>query len=297
MEGERMDEVSVEAKLASEGVAPSLTVAVPRLEVQRAVDEEHEADLVLDVVRTNGQREERRVLVALDVETLRSLIADQEGDQILFAIDPESLANSFDDVEAHGLREVGATLAIAVAAVGAGAGAASAEGLQPALATDHVVQATVQSENAGMPRAMPSDYAQAGASEQQMPRAMPSDYAASDDSGATLRRDPGAVPTGAATTQAVERGIENVRASQPASAATDPTSGIEAVRVGGTAVPDPSTGIETVRADRAPAQVGDDGTTIAAPSTGAAVAIAGGALLMIAAAAFAVRRKREPRLA
>ena len=291
-----MDEVSVEAKLASEGVAPSLTVAVPRLEVQRAVDEKQEADLVLDVVRTNGQREERRVLVAFDVETLRSLINDQSGEQILFAIDPESLATSFNDVEAHGLREVGATLAIAVAAVGAGAGAASAEGLQPAFTADHAVQATVQSDYAGMPRAMPSDYDQARASEQQMPRAMPSDYAASDDSGATLRRDPGAAPTGAATTQAVERGIENVRASQPPPAtAPDPTSGIEAVRVGGTAVPDPSTAIENVRVDRAPAQVGDDGTTIAAPSTGAAVAIAGGALLMIAAAAFAVRRTREPR--
>jgi hypothetical protein len=168
-----MDEVSVEAKLASEGVAPSLTVAVPRLEVQRAVDEKQEADLVLDVVRTNGQREERRVLVAFDVETLRSLINDQSGEQILFAIDPESLATSFNDVEAHGLREVGATLAIAVAAVGAGAGAASAEGLQPAFTADHAVQATVQSDYAGMPRAMPSDYAQAGASEQQMPREQP----------------------------------------------------------------------------------------------------------------------------
>jgi hypothetical protein len=284
----------LKAKLASEGVAPSLTVAVPRLEVQSAVDEGHEADLVLDVVRTNGQREERRVLVALDVETLRSLITDQEGEQILFAIDPESLANSFDDVEGHGLREVGATLAIAVAAVGAGAGAASAEGLQPALATDHAVQATVQ--EAGMPRAMPSDYAQARAGEEQMPRAMPSDYAASDDSGATLRRDPGAAPTGAAMTEVVDRGIENVRASQPPPAtAPDPNSAIESVRVGGTAVPDPSTGIENVRADRSPAQVGDDGTSIAAPSTGAAVAIAGGALLMIAAAAFAVRRTREPR--
>ena len=268
-----MDEVSVEAKLASEGVAPSLAVAVPRLEVQRAVDEEQEADLVLDVVRTNGQRDGRRVRVALDVATLRSLIADQEGEQIVFAIDPESLANTFDDVEAHGLREVGATLAIAVAAMGAGAGAASAEGLQPALASDHAVQATVQSEEAGMPRAMPSDYAQSRADEQQMPRAMPSDYAAA-------------------------QGIENVRAAQPPPAtAPDPTSGIESVRVGGTAVPDPSTGIETVRADRAPAPVGDDGTTIAAPSTGAAVAIAGGALLMIAAAAFTLRRAREPKLA
>jgi hypothetical protein len=293
-----MDEVSVEAELASEGVAQSLTVAVPRVEVQRAVDEEQEADLILDVVRTNGQREERRVLVALDMETLRSLIADQEGEQILFAIDPESLANSFDDVEAHGLREVGATLAIAVAAVGAGAGAANAEGLQPALASDHAVQATVQSADAGMPRAMPSDYDQARASEQQMPRAMPADYAAADDSSVTLRRDPGAMPTGPGVTQAEPRGIEAVRAAQPPPVeAPDATSAIESVRVGGTAVPDPSTGIENVRAERAPVTAGDGGTSISAPSTGAAVAIAGGALLTIAAAAFALRRKREPGLA
>ena len=141
-----MDEVSAEAKLASEGVAQSLAVAVPRLEVQRAIDEKQEADLMLDVVRTNGQREERRVFVAFDGETLRSLITDQAGDQILFMVDPESLATSFDDVEAHGLREIGATFAIAVAAVGAGAGTAGAEGLQPALSTDHAVQATVQSD-------------------------------------------------------------------------------------------------------------------------------------------------------
>ena len=291
-----MDEVSAEAKLASEGVAQPLVVAVPRLEVQRAIDEEQEADLMLDVVRTNGQREERRVSVALDGETLRRLIADQEGDQILVAVDPESLATSFDDVDAHGLREIGATLAIAVAAVGAGAGTAGAEGLQPALSTDHAVQATVQ--EAGMPRAMPSDYAQARAGEEQMPRAMPSDYAAADDSSATLHRDPGAMPTGSGVSQAEPRGIENIRASQPPPAETpDPAAGIEAVRVGGTAVPDPSTGIENVRAQRGPAEVGDGGATISAPSTGAAVAIAGGALLTIAAAAFVLRRRREPGLA
>ena len=126
-----MDEVSAEARLASEGVAQPLVVAVPRLEVQRAIDEEQEADLMLDVVRTNGQREERRVFVALDGETLRRLIADQEGDQILVAVDPESLATSFDDVDAHGLREIGATLAIAVAAVGAGAGLQVPKGSSP----------------------------------------------------------------------------------------------------------------------------------------------------------------------
>jgi hypothetical protein len=300
-----MDEVSARAKPASGDVASPLVVAVPRLEVERAIDEEQEADLVLDVVRTNGQREERRVLVALDGETLRRLIADQQGEQIQVAVDPESLAASFDDVEAHGLREVGATLAIAIAAVGGGAGLAGAAvdqgtGAQAdpptfqAFATDFpVVQATVP--EAGMPRAMPADYA---AAEQQMPRAMPSDYAASDDSSVTLRRDPGAMPTGTGVSQPDPRGIESFRAAQPPPAvAPDPTSAIESVRVGGTAVPDPLSAIENVRAERAPADVGDGGTIIAAPSTGVAVAIAGGAMLTIAAAAFALRRKREPGLA
>src|SRR4029079_1702050 len=102
-----MDEVSAEAKLASEGVAQPLVVAVPRLEVQRAIDEEQEADLLLDVVRTNGQRQERRVFVALGGETLRRLIADQEGEQILIAVDPESLAPTFDDVAASRPRQLG----------------------------------------------------------------------------------------------------------------------------------------------------------------------------------------------
>ncbi len=242
--------------------------------MQRAIDEKQEADLLLDVVRTNGQREERRVLLALDGETLRQLIADQEGEQIHVAIDPESLATSFDDVEAHGLREAGAALAIAVTAVAGGAGMAAA-------AVDRGgAQADPPNVQAGMPRAMPSDYAQSRAGEQQMPRAMPSDYAA------------------AAGDESVTRGTENVRASQPPpAAAPDPTSRIESVRVGGTAIPDASTTIENVRAERAPVDAGDGGAAIAAPSTGVAVAIAGGAMLTIAAAAFAVRRKREPGLA
>jgi hypothetical protein len=188
-----MDEVSAEAKLASEGVAQPLVVAVPRLDVQRAIDEEQEADLLLDVVRTNGQREERRVFVALGGETLRRLIADQEGEQILIAVDPESLATTFDDVDAHGLREIGATLAIAVAAVGAGAGTAGAEGLQPALSIDHAVQAN--SAVGGGHATCDAFGLRSGTRRGGTDAAgMPSDYAAADDSSATLRRDPGRCP-------------------------------------------------------------------------------------------------------
>jgi hypothetical protein len=348
-----MDEVSAKAKLAT--AEPGLTVSVPMKEVVAALDGEG-ADLVLDVLHTNGDRQARRVTLAMEQETLKQLVAGADGEQVLIAIDPESLAKAFDEVEGHGLREMGATLAIVVTTVAGGTGmaqaypadgstpaggaqadaaatisphdgtgaqneataapdtggyhqfsgqlpsdeamaAVAAEGEYAPFQTDFpVVHATVV--EAGMPRAMPADYAQARASEEQMPRAMPSDYAAAAEEGATLHRDPGAVSNIPATTEVGDRGIENIRASQPPPAeAPDPAAAIEAVRIGGTAVPDPSTAIENVRAQRGPAEVGGGGATISAPSTGAAVAIAGGAMLTIAAAAFALRRRREPGLA
>jgi hypothetical protein len=91
-------------------------------------------------------------------------------------------------------------------------------------------------------------------------------------------------------------------------------AGIENVRAGGAAVPDPMSGIEQVRADRTPAESGGaavpnpirgseqlpaDGTVVdsgSAPSPEAGILI-GGALLTIAAATFALRRKGEPRVA
>jgi len=298
-----MDEVSAEARLA-DGVETPLGVAVPRAGVEEALQHEG-ADLILDLVRTNGQREERRITLSLDRQALEALVA-QEGEQVLVALDAQTLARAFDDdVEAHGLREAGAAFAILVTAAAGGAGMAGAavdqQGAGQAGSASYVpfqsdfptVQASVDSSGQyGMPRPTASDYA---ASEGQMPRAMPSDYAAADASEVTLRRDPGAAPTGQATTQAAERGIENVRAAQPApTAASDPSQAIENVRAGDAAVPDASTAIENIRAERAPAETGGGGVSVSAPSAGVTAALAGGAALTIAAAAFALRRRREP---
>ena len=274
-----MDEVSAKATL-TDGIESPLAVKVPRSEVERALQADAEADLVLDVVRKNGQEETRRVFLALDREALEQLLT-QEGEQAVAAIDPVTLQQAFDDVEAHGMREVGATLAVLVATAAGGAGMAAA-------AVDAGgAQAGTQAAEVGMPRAMPSDYA---ASEGQMPRAMPADYAA-------------------------QAGVENVRAAQEAPEATpDAMSGIENVRAGGAAVPDPMSGIEQVRADRTPAESGGaavpnpirgseqlpaDATVVdsgSAPSPETGILI-GGALLTIAAATFALRRKGEPRVA
>jgi hypothetical protein len=293
-----MDEVSAKATLTAEIESP-LAVKVPRSEVERALQTDAEADLVLDVVRKNGQEEMRRVVLAWDREALEHLLT-QEGEQVVAAIDPLTLQQAFDDVDAHGMREVGATLAVLVATVAGGAGAASAEPFDSSS-----VQATTQAAEVGMPRAMPSDYA---AAEGQMPRAMPSDYAAalgemprampSDYAAQAEQTVPEAgMPRAMPADYAAQAGIENVRAGQEAPEATpDPMTPIENVRAGGAAVPDSMSGIEQVRVDRTPAEAGDGGT-ISAPSPTEAGILIGGALLTIAAATFVLRRKGEPRVA
>jgi hypothetical protein len=277
-----MDEVSAKATL-TDGIESPLAVKVPRSEVERALESDAEADLVLDVVCKNGKEEARRVVLAWDREALEQLAA-QDGEQLIAAIDPFTLQQAFDDVEAHGVREVGATLAVLVATVGAGAGTAAAA-VDPGGA-----QAGTQAAQVGMPRAMPADYA---AAEGQMPRAMPSDYAAQAEQTVPEAGMPRAMPAD----YAAQAGVENVRAAREAPEATpDPTSGVENVRVGGAAVPDPMSGIEQVRVDRTPAEAGDGGT-ISAPSPTQAGILVGGVLLTIAAATFVLRRKGEPRVA
>jgi hypothetical protein len=276
-----MDEVSAKATLTAEIDSP-LAVNVPRSEVERALQADAEADLILDVVRRNGQEELCRVVLALDREALEQLLA-QDGDQLVAAIDPITLQQAFDDLEAHGMREVGAALAILVATAAGGTGAASA-------AIDATTgHATPQAAEVGMPRAMPSDYATA---QGEMPRAMPSDYAASPQAVPEA-----GMPRAMPADYAAQAGIENVRAAQEAPEATpDPMTPIENVRAGGPAVPDPMRGIEQVRIERTPAEASDGGS-ISAPSQTEAGILIGGALLTIAAAAFVLRRKGEPRVA
>jgi hypothetical protein len=290
-----MDEVSARADVADAVSDSRLAVTVPKGDIERVLASDEDIDLVLDVVRTNGEREDRRIFLAWDRDTLRKLV-DESGEQIVVLVDPESLQAAFDaDVEAHGLREMGATLAIAVTALG-GAGAAGAavsqDAFQPGVTDFPSITATVGSEfqsgvtdfpsiTSGAPGAPgaaqqlvsdepggPGDLRPAQAApEAGMPRAMPSDYAAQ--------------------IQAQHEAAGNLL-----------NADIEQVRAGGTAIPDPDSAIENVRATRAAPEPGDSGgIAIDAPSTGVTAALAGGIALTIAAAAFALRRKREPGLA
>jgi hypothetical protein len=291
-----MDEVSAKATL-TDGIESPLAVRVPRSEVEHALQTDAEADLVLDVVRTNGTQEARRVVLALDREALEQLLS-QDGEQIVAAIDPFTLQQAFDDVEAHGVREVGATIAVLVATVAGGAGTAAAAvdpgggqaATQAAVGMPRAMPSDYAAAETQMPRAMPSDYA---AAQGEMPRAMPSDYAAQAEQTVPEAGMPRAMPSD----YAAQAGIENVRAGQEAPEATpDPMSGIENVRAGGAAVPDSMSGIEQVRVDRTPTEVGDGGS-ISAPSPAQTGILVGGVLLTIAAATFVLRRKGEPRVA
>jgi hypothetical protein len=302
-----MDEVSARAEMADAVDDSRLAVTVPRIEVERVLATDEEVDLVLDVVRTNGEREERRVFLAWDREALRRLV-DQSGERIVVAIDPKSLQEALGaDVEAHGLREMGATLAIVVATAAGGAGAAGAV-ISPTSGSPSgspAIEATVdtsgwqaEAEASGYgARGTPSDVA-----------ADPADTSGWAASGYGVRGTPSDVAADSAA------GIENVRAGQAApEAVSDTAAGIENVRAGREApavapnppsanvlsgVPDTAAGIENVRAERvAPGVGGSGGTSISAPSPAVSAALAGGVVLTIAGAAFALRRRREPEIA
>jgi hypothetical protein len=300
-----MDEVSAQATLTDAEVDPRLAVSVPKSEIERALEAKDDVDLLLDVIRTNGEREERRVSLAWDRDALERL-AQQEGERVIIAIDPDSLQAAFDDVEGHGMREMGATLAIVVAAAAGGAGAAGAV-ISPTSGSPSgspAVEATVdtswqaEAEASGYgARGTPSDVA-----------SDPADTSGWAASGYGVRGTPSDV---AADPTA---GIENVRAGQAApEAVSDTAAGIENVRAGREAppvapnppsanvlsgVPDTAAGIENVRAERtAPGVGGSGGTSISAPSPAVSAALAGGVVLTIAGAAFALRRRREPEIA
>ena len=251
-----MDEVSGRAEVADAVDDSRLAVSVPRNEVERILATNEEVDLVLDVVRTNGEQEERRIFLAWDREALRRLV-DQGGERIVVAIDPKSLQEALNaDVEAHGMREAGAMLAVLVATAGGGAGMASAhpaEGNTPAGGAP-TIEATVETSG-WQGEAVEAGYGVRGT---------PSDAAE---------------PT--SMTAAVEAGY-GVRGTP--SDVAEPTSMTAAVEAG--------YGVRGTPSDVAGA--GDDGGSVSAPSAGVTAALAGGAALTIAAAAFALRRRREP---
>jgi hypothetical protein len=118
-----MDDLLTRAELV--GYDPGLATVgtvVPRAEFDAAAARgEFPATLFLDLDRVEPEAGHARVAVDWDQDTLDQLLATTDDDEIALWFDERELARAFDEVEAHGLRERAAMLAIAATAAGVAA--------------------------------------------------------------------------------------------------------------------------------------------------------------------------------
>lgn len=109
-----------EASLEGRGISTTL----PRSQLEEAIRSPGQLQLDLDV---RADDEMRRVQVAWDREDLERVLGRMRGDSVVLTFDRDELADAIADVEAHGMRQRAAVLAVAAAtATGAFAGAAAA---------------------------------------------------------------------------------------------------------------------------------------------------------------------------
>jgi len=105
------------------GISSGLTTTIARSAVQTALAESEIPPLVLDIRRGD---ESSSVALTWKRDDLERLLGEAAGDQIQLTFDSAAIEQAFRDVEAHGLREKAAIVAVAVAGAAAFAGGASA---------------------------------------------------------------------------------------------------------------------------------------------------------------------------
>jgi hypothetical protein len=123
-----MEDDSRRARLVDEASfeGRGISTTLPRSELEEAIGST-DGPLKLELDIRAGD-DERRVGVAWDREDLERVLGRTSGDSVVFTFDREELAGAIaGDVEAHGLRQRAAVLAVAAAAAtGSFAGAAAA---------------------------------------------------------------------------------------------------------------------------------------------------------------------------
>jgi hypothetical protein len=124
-----MDDLRTRAHLVAPDHAGSIGTVISRAEIAEAAGgPEFPATLYLDLDRVEADGGEiaaqATVAVDWDKEMLDQLLASTDDEEISLWFEERELALAFDDVEAHGLREKAAILAIAATAAGAVAGPA-----------------------------------------------------------------------------------------------------------------------------------------------------------------------------
>jgi len=273
----------------STGNGATVLTRVPRSEVEEALRTEGDPpDLVLDVTRYAAEREAQTsstgtVSVSWAREDLEEVLRRSEGDVVTIGFDGEALLRTFDeDVEAHGLREAAALLAVTVAA-GSAAGVAMA---QPAEGAGTTATPAAAQADYGMPRAMPGDYSAAQPGEYGAPRAMPSDY----ESQPAEYGAPRAMPSDYDAVQPGEYGAPRAMPSDYESQPSEygmpramPTDYSQPAEYG---MP------RAMPTDYASQPTGGGGIHVSLPSPEATGAIIGGFALLITGAAFVARRGR-----
>jgi len=106
-----------------------LTATVPRGDIEDALALDPPAELILDIVRRpegKDDLERRTVNVVWARKDLESLLDYPDAEAITFSFDPAELEQAIEDseVEGHGLREAAVVLSIAAAAAASGASGA-----------------------------------------------------------------------------------------------------------------------------------------------------------------------------
>jgi hypothetical protein len=308
-----MDEAGARATLVdlADDSAPRALATIPRREVEEALRaEDGPPDLILDITRREGEGDPEygTLSISWSREDLEGILRRAEGDSVTLAFDAEALRQALEaDVEAHGLREAAAVLAVAVAA-GSAAGVAAGQpaeqsslagytaieqvrseagGTPPASDIEAVrsveaarasLQASIEAFRAaetgtaaeyGMPRAMPADFpATTGSDEYGMPRAMPADFPA------TGNADIEAVRLAAAAEQAAEASIVSgeygVPRAMPADIAAAAGPDIEAIRAAEAAAASLQASVEAFRAAETAIPVGAEVEAVRAAESAAA---------------------------
>jgi hypothetical protein len=285
-----------------------LTATVQRGEIEGALALDPPGELFLDVVRRpegSAEAEHRTVSVMWKRKDLELVLADPAAQAITFSFDPAELEAAIEssEVEGHGLRETAVVLTIAAAAAAAGASGALGAVSEGTSLSDRALAApaatTIHTEASLTERGIVATSAAAHDEATFAARGIDAGTPAASHDEATFAArgiDAGSLPAVHDETTLAARGIDPGTPAASHDEATFAARGIDAGSL-------PAVHDETTLAARGiepgtlPAST-DGGSGFELPSVDPATAagLAGGlagAGLLIAAAAFATRR-REP---
>ncbi len=287
-----MEEFRTRARLvdpaASGAFARGLTTLVPRSEIEQAIEfGEYPAPLVLDIARI-GERDDEvtahaQVTVDWDEAMLKELLQSTSEAEIRLSFDADELERALEEaeVDAHGIKERVAVLAVAAAAAGAAAGGAAAH---PQIVADYT--ANVGSDATAATPSFTSDVAAGGAGE---PATVSPTFTSDVASGGT--GEPATVTPSFTS---------DVASGEPATVSPSFTSDVASGGAG--TAPDAlsryvgNVGNDVTAAEPAAAPA-SGGSSISLPSPAEGAGIAAGIVLLITGAGFvAVRRRQEPGL-